>query len=374
MRLTLILTILACLIIGAGGGYAKGYMKYEPIIQRYTTEVSDLMSELSKSEQKVSNQAVVISTLMSEQLILLSEKSTLQTEKSQLEAEKSTLLSEKSGLESEKTALQSKVSGLQSEKASLQSEISSLETAKSALQSEISTIKTEMSSIQSDLDSAKEQAATLQSQIGSLKGRLQNILGVTVIQNYQWVYQLSSWKWELKIPLSLYVDYLETQRPQLLAYWVEMAKDPKDDSYIDYMLQQINNAAVEKHYSDVQKLNFVIAFVQSLPYTVDKVTTPYDEYPRYPIETLFDRGGDCEDTSILVAALLDRMGYDVCLLHLKYAGHMAVGVSTTNVNVQGSYYEYNGKKYFYLETTGDGFQIGQTPSSITDTRATLYPL
>jgi len=151
-----------------------------------------------------------------------------------------------------------------------------------------------------------------------------------------------------------------------------MARDPMDDSYIDDMVQEIDKAATEKHFTEVQKLNFVIAFVQSLPYTVDIETKPYDEYPRYPIETLFDRGGDCEDTSILVAALLDRLGYDVALLHLKNAKHMAVGVSVPST--YGSYYEYEGKKYFYLETTGEGWEVGQIPPSITDTHAHIYPL
>ena len=84
-------------------------------------------------------------------------------------------------------------------------------------------------------------------------------------------------------------------------------------------------------------MNFVMAFVQSLPDTIDKGTTPYDEYPRYPVETLFARGGDCEDTPILVAALLDRLGYDVALLVLENAQHMAVGVSITDT--YESYYE-----------------------------------
>ena len=102
------------------------------------------------------------------------------------------------------------------------------------------------------------------------------------------------------------------------------------------------------------------------------VTTEWNEYPRYPLETLFDRGGDCEDTSILVAALLDRMGYDICLLILSKANHCAVGVSLDGVT--GSYYNHDGKKYYYLETTGEGWEIGDIPSSITETYAYIYPI
>jgi hypothetical protein len=109
-----------------------------------------------------------------------------------------------------------------------------------------------------------------------------------------------------------------------------------------------------------------------MPYTVDWETKSRDEYPRYPVETLFDRGGDCEDTSILVATLLDSLGIDVVLLELIDENHMAVGV---NVPVSyGTYYEYGGEEYFYLETTSDGWKVGQFPPDFSDGRVYIYPL
>ncbi len=149
-------------------------------------------------------------------------------------------------------------------------------------------------------------------------------------------------------------------------------KDPDDDFYITSMIQEINAAAINEEFTESEKVNFVIAFVQNLPYTEDEVTTDWNEYPRYPIETLFDRGGDCEDTSILVAALLDRMGYDVCLLLMEDAGHCAVGVAIPGA--YGTYYLHDDTKYYYLETTGEGWEIGDLPPSITETYAYVYPI
>ena len=122
----------------------------------------------------------------------------------------------------------------------------------------------------------------------------------------------------------------------------------------------------------MQQLNYLISFVQSLPYTVDKETTLADEYPRYPVETLFDRGGDCEDTSILVATLPDNMGYDVALLHLKDDQHMAVGIVLPSG--YGTYYGYNSKRYYYIETTGEGWGIGDFPPKLTGSNTFIYPL
>ena len=65
------------------------------------------------------------------------------------------------------------------------------------------------------------------------------------------------------------------------------------------------------------------------------------------------------------------MGYKVALIFLPYEEHAAVGVAGP---FSGSYYEVDGVKYFYLETTGEGFRIGQIPPDITDTRAYVYPV
>lgn len=122
--------------------------------------------------------------------------------------------------------------------------------------------------------------------------------------------------------------------------------------------------ALEDNLTEEEKINLVITFVQSLLYTVDSVTTSFDEYPRYPLETLIDNGGDCEDTSILTASLLKSMNYDIILI--APPGHMALGV---NIDACGSSWRYEGERYYYLETTGEGWEIGEYPDDFGDARA-----
>ena len=112
------------------------------------------------------------------------------------------------------------------------------------------------------------------------------------------------------------------------------------------------------------------AHAQSLPYTLDNVTTPVDEYPRYPIETLVDNGGDCEDTSILASELIRKLGYDTVLIHPPE--HMAVGVYCKDC--QGSYYAFHGRNYYYVETTGENWQIGQLPDEYKGKQAEIFLL
>ena len=116
-------------------------------------------------------------------------------------------------------------------------------------------------------------------------------------------------------------------------------------------------------------VDFVLSFVQSLPYTLDDVTTGYDEFRRYAVETLIEGGGDCEDTTILVAAILRGLGEETALIFTP--GHIAIGVSG---NFTGSSLTYNGIKYFYCETTGTGWTVGTLPASVGKTVEAIVPL
>jgi hypothetical protein len=71
----------------------------------------------------------------------------------------------------------------------------------------------------------------------------------------------------------------------------------------------------------------------------------------------------------LTSALLKAFGYEVVLINLPE--HMAIGV---NVDASGVYYLYEDVKYFYLETTGEGWGIGDLPEEFEGDLAYLSPL
>ena len=189
----------------------------------------------------------------------------------------------------------------------------------------------------------------------------------TIIRQYEWSYDGREWQWTLSIPQSLYDYYVELPRVPTEDYSIYVTH-PKDDEYIDTLIDKIEEVAADTGYDEMETANFAVSFVQSLPYAVDNVTTSYDEYPRYPIETLVDNGGDCEDTSILMAAILDAMGYDVVLI--SPPNHMAVGI-LGNEEFSGTYWSHNEGKYYYLETTGSGWEIGDLPPEYTDEYASI---
>ena len=124
-----------------------------------------------------------------------------------------------------------------------------------------------------------------------------------------------------------------------------------------------------REWSKQDRVDFVLSFVQSLPFTHDDVTTGYDEFRRYAVETLIEGGGDCEDTTILVAAILRGLGEKTALIFTP--GHIALGVSG---NFSGASVTYGGTKYYYCETTGTGWGIGVLPPSFSGQVEMVVPL
>lgn len=102
----------------------------------------------------------------------------------------------------------------------------------------------------------------------------------------------------------------------------------------------------------MNEVDLALSFVQALPYQ------KMGHYQRYAFETYFDGQGDCSDTSVLFAALLQALGYGA--VFIKFEDHLAVGVLCPP-DMEGTYWVFNGRRYYYAETTGRGYQIGQCP-------------
>jgi hypothetical protein len=183
-----------------------------------------------------------------------------------------------------------------------------------------------------------------------------------------WPYDDYQWTWETEIPRALYDYYRAKPRPPTKDYSIYVT-DPRDDAYTGDLASELKEETQRLNLGEYDTIHFAASFVQSLAYTSDLATTGYDEYPRYPIETLVDQGGDCEDTSILLAELLDTMGYDVVLVRLP--SHVAIGVLEGQHSC-GTYYRQNGKRYFYLETTGGAGRIGVVPHEYANEPAYIY--
>lgn len=201
--------------------------------------------------------------------------------------------------------------------------------------------------------------------------------------NYQWKYQDKSYQWKIPISREDFDSDLEYYQlkphPQLNMLYPEhyvetYAADPDDDRIIAAVVKELKQTAEREGFDEYKTVEFVLSFVQGLPYISDSESTPYDEYPRYPMETLLEKCGDCEDTALLAGVLLREMGYGAALIIIEGdPSHAALGVYGGR-GVTGSYYRYGGRKYFYVETTASGWPIGQIPDQYQKSPATVIPL
>jgi len=203
--------------------------------------------------------------------------------------------------------------------------------------------------------------------LGAIYAEIPELPQSRITQKVEWSYK--GWKisWELRIPTYAYLGYAkitpEERRKMGVANMVT-----HDDIVIISIASGLKNEAKQKGFGEYDTANYILAFVQSISYHKDNELTPYADYWKFPIETLAEGWGDCEDASILYAALMKAVGYDVILL--SFPDHMAVGVALSKA-ISGVYVLYNGKRYFYAETTNPGWLIGKAPSKYTGRSVTI---
>jgi Predicted periplasmic protein len=189
-----------------------------------------------------------------------------------------------------------------------------------------------------------------------------------MLRTYSWNYE--GYCCHLTLPLGdkLYNEYKSRTRNRDYDLF---ASDPYEDWLIANISDNLCSLSKDYGLEESEVPSLCISFVQSLNYTSDLGSSGYEEYPRFPYETLYENGGDCEDTAILAAAILQKMGYDVVLLQLPE--HMALGIKCS-LEQKGKSFEYEGSNYYYVETTGSDWQIGEIPREYEDQPVHVIPV
>lgn len=177
---------------------------------------------------------------------------------------------------------------------------------------------------------------------------------------FAWNFSGRTYSLDINISAAAYQQYRDdpTQR---YAYTIEEAVSmcdgyvtPNDPTIQDLAEALANYSAT---FSDLKTANFVLSFVQNIEYVEDEISVSKDEYWRFPVETLYEEVGDCEDKAFLYASIMEAMGHDAVIL--LFDGHAAAGIAAAQAT--GSYYEYAGTEYFYCETTAVGWEVGDIP-------------
>lgn len=187
-------------------------------------------------------------------------------------------------------------------------------------------------------------------------------------RTFDWTYNNVEWRFNVQISKAIY-DFYKSSPHDKTPNYANYALTDEDKDFFRDITKKFKDNGASNGYTDYDNIMNVIAFVQALPYKEDDPAT--GEYTRYPLETLVDNAGDCKDKSILAATMLHEMGYDVVLL--KYPQHMAVGVKLDR-DISGTYFDYGGSRYYYAETTGQNWTIGDAPDDIKGLTPIIYPM
>jgi len=125
-----------------------------------------------------------------------------------------------------------------------------------------------------------------------------------MLRRFEWERDGEPRVWEVLIPYDLYQIYKGTLRVPYVDNYLygDYVADPRDDPTIkDYAIGLWNRVSQD----DDEFIHEALAFVQgAIRYQADP---PGTEHPLYPLETLADGDGDCEDTAILFVSLLQAM-------------------------------------------------------------------
>ena len=188
--------------------------------------------------------------------------------------------------------------------------------------------------------------------------------GETITRSFWWTYGGANRTLQLSVPGDLY----DWARAQSRDDWPRRDYDdcvlnPLDDPLMAEIAAALNLGSYRETVENA------LAFVQTaIAYQSDPGVF---EYPRYPVETLVDEVGDCEDTAILYASLIRTLGHGALLVSVDTNGsgnanHMVVFVpidETFPTCGMDCVWEYEGRLYAMAETAVDGgyYPLGQDP-------------
>jgi len=192
-----------------------------------------------------------------------------------------------------------------------------------------------------------------------------NELETEIVQQYRWTFKDTAYAIRFVLRKNCYKEALAQARNLKTEQWSK--------TYItggmcgEVYALAVELARLQQSFGTYEEVSFVLSFVQQvITYKLD-----VGEYPRYPIETLAEAGGDCEDSAILGAAVLLAMGYEVALLFLP--GHCALGIAGAS-GMEGAIATRDGLQYFYCEMTAQGWKFGQMPNDFTIEQIQISPV
>ncbi len=205
----------------------------------------------------------------------------------------------------------------------------------------------------------------------------------TVPKTYEWKSGDKNYSLTLDIRYSDYLTYktddIERDLGTLGSAEHDLTFITYDDKYVRQIAEYITEAT--KGLDSMTRANVLLRFTQeAIEYKYDTESAGQEEYWKYPLETLYDMNGDCEDTSILFCAVGKAMGYNTALM--IFSGHATGAIDMTDVGYTSSDVRLKseriggfgmfGRSYQYYALYEDGVQKTYLYNKNGDTTYYLY--
>ncbi len=165
-------------------------------------------------------------------------------------------------------------------------------------------------------------------------------------KDHTFAYVLNGVKDTVLVPLSdaLYADYAKKPDPAWDApydaagnssYYLAFMTDPDQQPAIMALVQAIR----EKTPDTDDQARIAVSLVQHIPYKEG------GKQYRYPYEVLYKNQGVCGEKSMLLALLLNNLGYGSCVFYFLPEDHMTAGIKAA------SPYDFRHSGYAFIEAT-----------------------
>ena len=208
----------------------------------------------------------------------------------------------------------------------------------------------------------------------------ENYTTVTIV--YHTNFSMNQQIISLSIPYQKYDSYHKQSHPHWDTDNLEYARNylTPNESEINQIVTSVKGLT----QSQEELANSLLNLVQDKGQGLNIRYYPTTE-SKYPIETLVEMGGDCDTHSILYGTLMKAAGFEVLLLlsNEKLSDgtkHVAIAVHLENPPVYSlNDYEdlvlnYNGKNFYYAETTNAHWRVGDLPPKIEHLTFQILPL
>ncbi len=142
-------------------------------------------------------------------------------------------------------------------------------------------------------------------------------------------------------------------------------------SYIDFMVDSLQNISADRNLSRTDLAELVVTFVQDIPYSYVRSKPCSESNNRgkpcignialgilSPYEFLHSLYGDCDTRAVLIYTILEEMGFDPMIVVSNEYAHAMLAL---NISGSGDHLRHQGKNYYFWETTAKGWPIGMLP-------------